>query len=604
MGRSLVNRFSKLEVLFYSGVLSAIKIIWGGYSFGRSDLTSHLIPIFRRLDNSFLLNDFFTNHSVKFGPTYYFSMIMAFFEHYIPLEYLFLIATFFTHFIIAIVTILTCKELFNSSKIVSYFCAFIVLTIDPFSLGGGGWLTTSYFKPAYFVRLFAYTSLYFAIKKKPIVSILFISLGSLIHPTIALETAVFSFLIILTDKVLLIYNKDKLKFSNLLNTSYDLVFSSLILIIFTTYFWISPYSVSIQLSSSKFLEIFLFRTYYDAVPTSFYFKGYIYASVFIILLLISYNWYKENIKDLRIIIFSKIIIGMTFLFCFLGFIFVEIIPSRLVASAMTFRILYIIKWFGIMLIVYSIEMSLKKHSSKEELKIIISNFIFYFKSSFSKKIPNFIFHGIIFFSLLFILLPSILPLTSHPGLALIVSLIYLIWQYYFINNLIKLLIPLLVTTIIFVDILNPLLPLPYKIKKFYPAIGMSYDIFDSGGINIVEYVKKNTEDDQIFIVPPNFGSFRLVAKRAIVVDRKCILFSDEGMLKWWERINDCYGEIPKNLANKNKLNLIYSNYKKISDERLKSIKIKYKANYAILHNETKTDYKILYKDQLYKLIEI
>ena len=69
---------------------------------------------------------------------------------------------------------------------------------------------------------------------------------------------------------------------------------------------------------------------------------------------------------------------------------------------------------------------------------------------------------------------------------------------------------------------------------------MSYDIFDSGGINIVEYVKKNTEDDQIFIVPPNFGSFRLVAKRAIVVDRKCILFSDEGMLKWWERINDCY----------------------------------------------------------------
>jgi hypothetical protein len=65
------------EMFYFSFLLSFVKIVFGGYAFGRSDLTAHLLPIFRRMDSSFLVNDFFTNHSLNFGPTYYFSIIMA-----------------------------------------------------------------------------------------------------------------------------------------------------------------------------------------------------------------------------------------------------------------------------------------------------------------------------------------------------------------------------------------------------------------------------------------------------------------------------------------------------------------------------------------------
>ena len=110
-----------------------------------------------------------------------------------------------------------------------------------------------------------------------------------------------------------------------------------------------------------------------------------------------------------------------------------------------------------------------------------------------------------------------------------------------------------------------------KLRKIYPEIDLTLDIFNHDGKEISDFALENTDPNSIFIVPPDFGSFRIAAKRAIVVDLKCIEASDNGIAKWWERINDCYGKLVTNGSVKEKRNQIYENYKLIDDDRLKYV---------------------------------
>ena len=592
------------EILFFSVLLSFVRILFGGYSFGRSDLTAHLVPIFRRIDSSFLVNDFFTNNSLEFGPTYYFSILMSILGKYIPLDYLFLFSTFISNFIICLISIITFKYLFDSSNKLACLSALFIMTIDPFNSGGGGWLIDSYFKPASFVRVFSYLSLFYALKRNIIVSTILICLGSLIHPTIALESGLICYLLIFVYIIYDLKFENNFSILNLIKDSYSLILSGVFLIIFVSIFWLIPYGDSKMLSNTDFLEIFLFRTYNDVVPSSFYFKGYIYAFVYSLLLLISLTWYQLNHSKSLLPLTIKVVSIFVFLFCLGGYVFVEIFPSRLWASAMTFRMLYVYKWIGMMLVVYSMSKIIKNPINFSLIIRFWSRLIFYLKESFPSILPLWCLVPILLVSILFLSMPSLLAFTAHPGLALFFSLICLVWILFFKNIYLKYLLPIFLMTIVAVDILNPFLPLPNKIRKFYPKVKISYDIYDDGAQGVSDFARTSIDEDAVFIVPPNFGGFRHSANRAIIIDRKCILFDDKGLYAWWERINDSYGKIPANSSNLEMNQSMYINYRSINRERILKLYEKYNATHAVLFSDTITDFKILYRDENYKLISI
>ena len=99
-----------------------------------------------------------------------------------------------------------------------------------------------------------------------------------------------------------------------------------------------------------------------------------------------------------------------------------------------------------------------------------------------------------------------------------------------------------------------------------------------------------------------FGHFRFVAERAIVVDFQAFPFSDSGILEWYHRMSDCYG-IPDQKGF-NAIRELNSNYKNIDDEKLAALKEKYDISYAVLFNETVTNYPVLFNNDKFKLIEI
>ena len=125
-------------------------------------------------------------------------------------------------------------------------------------------------------------------------------------------------------------------------------------------------------------------------------------------------------------------------------------------------------------------------------------------------------------------------------------------------KLIHYILPMLVSLLVFVNIGYELLPIPEKIKKYYPQIERSSDLKKNGGLEIAEFVKTYTDTADVFLTPPDFGSFRTVAHRSIIADLECFSFRSDRLVEWWNRINDCYGDFTDLSSNLMKSEKIYA----------------------------------------------
>ncbi|MFA6005066.1 MAG: DUF6798 domain-containing protein [Patescibacteria group bacterium] len=115
--------------------------------------------------------------------------------------------------------------------------------------------------------------------------------------------------------------------------------------------------------------------------------------------------------------------------------------------------------------------------------------------------------------------------------------------------------------------------------------------FESDRMLLYEFVAKKTESSALFLTPPNFGSMRIIPKRAIVVDWKSFPFIEKYMLIWHQRIEACYGKGD-----------LFQNYRNITDTKLLSLKKTFQFDYVILYSSTKTKFRVLYEDSIYKVV--
>jgi hypothetical protein len=119
---------------------------------------------------------------------------------------------------------------------------------------------------------------------------------------------------------------------------------------------------------------------------------------------------------------------------------------------------------------------------------------------------------------------------------------------------------------------------------------------------VADFAQARTPFDAIFVTPPLLGRFRLVARRAIVVDFKNFVFSDYAMAQWWERMRDCYGT-PEGHG----FGAAYRmdvRYREINEDRLLWLREKYGATHAVLLASTPCRFPPLYADDRYKLVAI
>jgi hypothetical protein len=114
---------------------------------------------------------------------------------------------------------------------------------------------------------------------------------------------------------------------------------------------------------------------------------------------------------------------------------------------------------------------------------------------------------------------------------------------------------------------------------------------------IAEWARHNTPQDAIFIVPPHWGQFRILASRAIVVDWKAFPFADLSMLEWRTRIETVYG-------NGNTYETLDESYQRRTTQELIEIALLYDAQYAIVRDNISLELPTIFSNGDYQIVEI
>jgi hypothetical protein len=113
---------------------------------------------------------------------------------------------------------------------------------------------------------------------------------------------------------------------------------------------------------------------------------------------------------------------------------------------------------------------------------------------------------------------------------------------------------------------------------------------------------RHTPADALLVVPPNFGVFRFVGQRAVVVDFKSVPLQEWHLREWRQRIHQVYGDVEGGgvVASRN----LEDAYRAITDARLCTLAAQYGATHAVLFAETTTRLPELSVSDTYRLTRL
>ena len=513
---------------FFIAIIATLK----GYYFADIDHIEQLPIILRKINDSYLINDFFVNSTSGFGPRYYYSVSIAFLIRFISLPTLFFSLTLISNTFVAFITILVTKHFYENNTTISYIASILVMFVSTVGLGSDEIMYANALLPDRIAFPLIMLSFLLLIRKQIIASVIIAGIASLFHILIGLGYGGIFILAYLINSIL-----DK----NFKNNIKPILLSSFILLAFSLITFI-PYflTATIKIHETEFNSIYAyFRHPHHCKPG--YFISFIDIIKIIILFglaVISTTWDRYT-YSLNFIIIVSIIISLLLI---LGYVFVEIEPTRFFVTLQTFRYLNILKWLSL---------------------ILISGLIIRFFEKFY------------LFDRLF---------TSFYKLKPIYYILFISFS-------------------VFIAIKVAFKPklefaTDFNSKYFNPKFTLSD--YNNDETDIANFIKENTNKNALFLTPPNFGKLRFFAKRAIVIDFKAFPFSDIAMKEWKNRIDNCYGKTDK--IGFRALSDLENNYKKINDKKIENLIKKYKFQYIVLFSKTKTNFSVIYQNSTYKLV--
>lgn len=595
-GAGYTHRFAWLAGIF--GIIVTF-IQYKGY--GVVDQVEQIPIILRQINESYLINDFFVNHSENAIARRYYAKFMSVLSGTSEnLPIVFFLLTLVSNAAISLFTYYTARSWFKGRQIPAIFASALVMSVTTFSLGEVQYIYKSMMLSSTIAIPLVFAGIWFAFRKKIFWSIFFSGISSLFHPLFGLEMSgliYFSFLLNMW-----IYEREYI-FKNIIS----LVGSASLLLIFTLISLVPQFSQT-TMADETFIHILAhFRHPHHYLPSEFGLSQYILSIAFIFSI-----WYIFSItKKLRKTFADRFFIIVStciFILCLLGYVFVELFPFRLIVITQPFRLLYMVKWLGLILIAGKIT----------EQKILDPVYLLSSTHPFGLTLANI---RQIFLSKRYFQHKSITELFSPTLLLLAVSIVIIVMQVK-LNSLLLLFTYLLLIFIyeryntriiaiisgimISLAFLAPgfikLIPEPQAEINISALYTKNVSELGEAGDALVSYVNKHTPEESIFLTPPTWGQFRFTANRAIVVDFKAFPFTDEAILEWYERIKICYGESKK--SGFSMIPDLQNNYLNITEDQIRLIAEKYGTSYAVLYKQTPVNFNTIYANAQYKIVSI
>ncbi|MCC6489547.1 MAG: hypothetical protein IT364_18765 [Candidatus Hydrogenedentes bacterium] len=401
-----------------------------------------------------------------------------------------------------------------------------------------------------------------------------------------------------------------------LKTLASVVGCGVVLAVLGYVFWIRPYAPLLDVERLRGIYAYL-RVPHHIVPSTFPLKDWGLLLVFLVAgALMGCGCYVQEQIDRRMAIRCAVATGVVLVICAMGYVGVEIIPVRAIITGNVYRLLYVVKWIGLMVVGGMIAASFRarpdtgRHwfglalwaaNGPWHPPLILGTWLLCKASEAAGAMVR-------RHAGAFILVCVLVALARwghrEEGGALcvygLVALWFLVVRSAWIRSTLPILGCVALAGVLAAGRSYPEAGWSRWSAKYQPIIWLE-DSQDEV-YQIGRFVEANTRQEAVLLVPPDLARFRLTAERAVVVDFKAFPFNDEAMEEWYQRVVFCYG--PFESAYHHQAGQVLNNYLTISDEHMAAIRERYGATHAVLFPATETRYPVLLEMAGYKVVAI
>ncbi len=610
---------STWNLVIFSILAGSLATFTLGYNYGLNNHVELLLPIMRMLDSSFCAGDFVVNAISGYEVRFYYSWICAMLARILSLPAALLVLTLAQNIGMALVTAFVARGLHGRNTLAPLVAVALVLSVESIQLGRAAFLRQPFGWPAVLSLSFAMGSLWQGIRLRPYIALALALPASLIHPLVGLETGGVGLAIC--------------GFSALFETSFSparrcrTALHALIalggLVLFAVLVW-GPAQSRNGMDAQQFLDIYArFRVPHHVLPSMFLGRDYGFALSFLVASGLSWQWWRTTPgTDGRLNRGLLIGTGLILVLLLGGWLFVEVFPTRLWATLQTFRLVYVLKWFGLLLFAGTIG----RAWASTDGGMRVSGWLLFLPVGLAQPHAALWAHGIeyarrgisriagrwavwllaiIGFGGLYGLVslwPSRQTLPERFTLLglLVVMVLFRINRGSWLRHGLSILWVGGVIGLLFFSRSHPVPVVGPWIRPSRPIVTLA-DASDPAD-RVALFCRERLPHGAVVLTPPNMGRFRLVAGRAIVVDFKCPTTQDASMIEWKRRIVDCYG--PVDGAGFEAAKTMEQNYRHMTEERLVDVAGRYGATHAVLYPETATRFEVLYADRAFRLVRI
>ena len=550
------------RVTLYLSLLAALPLL--GYHFGGGNQVEQFPIIARMIDPEFAAGDFYIDNAVGFGPRFYYSQFMAIIVGATSFPIAVLVLSLLSNLATGAITYFATRRYLNADALAGAVAATLAVVNSGFALGLAGYIRFESFQPASIAIPISLVAIHFAFSGRLMIAASLFALSSLFHPLIGVEIGLISF-----GAYFLATIFEKKMSKQLIRELLQQVGAGVVFVALVFMAWGVPslMSASEKIPDQEFFDILIaFRSPHHYLALEFPRAQYVSFILFCVGIATIIIHYWRTIGLQRPIPYLLIAALMVFILCAASIIFVDMLESRIYATAQVFRLLFLFKWVGYLFIGWMISRWAAKDAA---LGLVFAALILLSVGEAQPRALTLIMFlawmsGTAFFDSRFIAKWS-LAVVGFAGVAFlhgkfgsgtqILRAVVAIGFYFVIFKLplnrkiaMATATAMMAGLIVFISINRT----EGWIDKRTLKPEYNWEDLTGPDANIARWVRANTPEGAIFSTPPDFDSFRMVAERGIIVDHKSIPFGDLALREWegthdhplwsghWNRSQDCW----------------------------------------------------------------
>lgn len=586
-----------------------------GAQFGYGNQIEQFSTVMRLLDPSAMPGDFYVDASASFGPRYYYVHVLAALAGVLSLPVAVHGLSIFCNFLLAAVSYTAATRLLGASTVGGALAAVLAVTNGGFSLGYAGYLHFDSLQPASLAIPLALLGFYLVLTGRYATCVLAFTAGAVMHPLIGMEIAVIAYAA--AGAATLLCWREKGGLSGLV----PLVLSGIGFVAVIAAVWGVPMVVTggERMPDDEFFQTLVaFRAPHHYLGLDFFRFQWILAGVFCAAAAVVFAirlWQRGLSFEVLALAAA---IGITAAACLASLHFVDMAESRLWATAQVFRMTMLLKWCAYLVLAWLFGAWTAKGGAVEAILAAIAVaaagdalsyvLVLALAAKIGFDLARRWIGGPIIEALIWLSLPVVLA-----------AAVFIMTRYGQDQYIVRATLALACVALIYAPLPGRDAGMGIAIVLVAAVIAITAYSRDQGLLgwnalkaefvwsdlqspeaNIARAAKANSPADSLWLVPPRFESFRVIANRAVVADFTSIPFQDMPMREWRQRMETLFA--PGDATGFKASHVMTENYRNGIDwQQAASL---FGATHAVLFEETPWSGPVLFTNGTYKLVPL